>query len=147
MLYKYCHQHNKKSIPFKIRKRSLRNILNKGAKRRDIGSLQDHAKAFKTYKTISGPLLFRLWTGYIFHHIIQEQFPDLGRFWNDLEQSKANQPLLYNRSLRDPKNFAINNSNGRQSKAFEKSVNSAPNALLLSTVSIFLTSLTGSVLH
>ena len=147
MLYKYCHQHNKKSIPLKIRKRSLRNILNKGAKGEILVHFKIMPRLLRHIRLFLVHFYFAYGPDIFFHHIIQEQFPDLGRFWNDLEQSEANQSLLYNRSLRDPKNFAINNSSGRQSKAFERSVNSAPNALLLSTVSIFLTLLTGSVLH
>ena len=50
----------------------------------------------------------------------------VGRFWNDLEEPEVNQFLPYDWSFRHPKsefNFAINNSSGGQSKAFERSPN------------------------
>ena len=82
------------SVSFKIRKRSLKNMLNKMSPntklsgtncRRETGSLQDrpknhteYLKLFKTYKTVSVPLLVRLWTRYIFLSFNTRKFPELG---------------------------------------------------------------------
>ena len=65
---------------------------------------------------------------------MQGQFPHLGSFFSP-----------HNRSLRDPRcefTFKVNNSRGRQSKALERSVNSVPNAWLLSTACFHFSSIT-----